>query len=131
MLMKSGGALPRAEAERATRTPVGINVGLGAGAVVLAALIAAGIPAGHEAWRWGVIAGGVALFGAVTADELALLAVVPLGWLVANGFLENRLGVLTWHGSRDLSLILLLAVAAGLGWAAGEAYRLRRASRDS
>ncbi len=41
--------------------------------------------------------------------------VVPLAWLVADGFLENRLGELSRHGSTDLYLILQLVVAAALG----------------
>jgi hypothetical protein len=58
-------------------------------------------------------------------------AVVPLGWLVTDGFLENRSGELTWHGSTDLYLILLLVVAAAIGLAAGEARGQLVAHRDS
>jgi hypothetical protein len=45
---------------------------------------------------------------------------MPLGWLVGNGFLENRSGELSWHTSPDLWLIGVLVVAAvGLAAARG------------
>ncbi len=74
----------------------------------------------------------VAVFVAatVTADHLAMAAIVPLGWLVADGFLEDRSGDLTWHGSTDISLILLLVVAAAIGLAAGEVRGQLAAHRD-
>jgi hypothetical protein len=67
----------------------------------------------------------------VTADHLAMAAVVPPGWLVADGFLEDRSGELTWHGSTDMYLILLLIVAAAIGLAAGEVRGRIAARRDS
>jgi hypothetical protein len=129
--MKSGGYRPTAEAERVpARTPVGVNVGIGAALVVAAALVAAGIPAAHKGWRLDVVVVAVAVAAAVTADHLAMAAVVPLGWLVADGFLEDRSGELTWRGSADMYLILLLVVAAAVGLAAGEARGLIAARRD-
>ena len=100
--MKSGrpwhmaDSLRPAEAERAARTPLGLNIGVGA---------------------------------AATVDRAAMAAVVPLAWLVTDGFLENRLGQLTWHGSTDLSLMLLLLAAAGLGLGIGRVGQVRRGRR--
>ena len=132
MLMKSGGYRSTAEAERAAaRTPVGVNVGVGAALIVAGALVAAGVPAAHRAWRLDLVVVAVAVAAAVTADHLAMAAVVPLAWLVANGFLEDRSGELAWHGSTDLYLMLLLVVAAAIGLAAGEARGLVAARRYS
>ena len=132
MLLKSGGFRPTAEAERApARTPVGINIGVGAVVIVAGALVAAGVPAAHNGWRLDLVAVAVAAAAALTADHLAMAAVVPLGWLVADGFLENRSGDLTWHGSTDMYLILLLVMAAAIGLAAGEVRAQLRAYRDS
>ena len=129
--MKSGGYRPTAEAERVpARTPVGVNVGIGAVLIVAGALVAAGIPAAHRGWRLDLVGVSVGVAAAVTADHLAMAAVVPLGWLVADGFLENRSGELTWHGSADMYLILLLVMAAAIGLAAGEARGLIAARRD-
>ncbi len=132
MLMKSGGYRPSAEAERPpVRTPVGVNLGIGAALVVAGALVAGGIPAAHHAWRLDLVVAAVAVAAAVTRDQLAMAGVVPLGWLVADGFLEDRSGDLTWHGSEDMYLILLLVVAAAIGLAAGEARVRIAAHRDS
>ena len=130
--MKSGRYQPTAEAERAPAgTPVGINVGVGAVMIVAGALVAAAVPAAHNGWRLELIAVAVAVAAAVTADHLAMAAVVPLGWLVADGFLENRSGDLTWHGATDMYLILLLVMAAAIGLAAGEARAENRAHHNS
>ena len=118
-----------AEAERAARTPLGLNIGVGAVAVVAAALVAAAVPAPHEVWRWEAVAAAVAVAAAATVDRAAMAAVVPLAWLVTDGFLENRLGQLTWHGSTDLSLMLLLLAAAGLGLGIGRVGQVRRGRR--
>jgi hypothetical protein len=124
--MKSGQPWPTAQPERATRTPLGLNVGAGAAAVVVAALVAAAVPAAHQVWRWEAVAAAVAVAAALTVDRVAMAVVVPLAWLVSDGFLENRLGQLTWHGSTDLSLILLLSAAAGFGLGIGRVGQLRR-----
>jgi hypothetical protein len=43
--------------------------------------------------------------------------------LVVNGFLIDRLGELSWHGSSDLYRMLLLLVCGAFGLAVGEVYR--------
>jgi MFS family permease len=108
------------------RTPVGINLAGGAVAVVAAGFLAAAIPPGLPGWRFTVVAATVAGFAAFTADQVALFGVALLGWLVVNGFLENRSGELSWHGSPDLWLIGVLVVAAAVGLAAGDGYRQLR-----
>jgi MFS family permease len=119
--MREAAALPIEE-----RTPVGFNVAIGAVAVVAAAFVSAAVPVRDPGWRHVLIPLAVAGFAAVTGDQLALFGVVLLGWLVSNGFLENRSGELSWHGSSDLWLIGVLVVAAAVGLAAGEGYRQLR-----
>ncbi len=129
--MKSGGGWPPVRTAAPPRTPVGINVASGTGMVIAAALVAAPIPSTHSGWRFALVAVAVGLFAAVTLDQLALAGVTLLGWLVVNGFLVDRLGDLSWHGSPDLYRMLLLVVAGAVGLALGEAYRRLVALRGS
>lgn len=128
MLMKSGGrVLPavahtdsRTTGER-SRTPLGINIGIGAVMVLAAAVVAALIPVEYTGWRFAVVAVAVGLSAVVCVDHVALAPVALLGWLVVNGFLVDRFGELSWHGSSDLYRMMLLVMAGALGLAAGEA----------
>jgi hypothetical protein len=110
------------------RTPVGINVGIGSGVMVVAGLVGASIPS--AAWRLTVIALAVAGFAATTLDEVALAPVAALGFAILNGFLIDRYGQLSWHGSADLGRLMLLVVAGGVGLGFGEAWRLLRNLRE-
>ena len=121
--MKSGGRWPPVLATAPQRTPVGINLAAGTAMVVAAALVAAAISTTYAGWRFAVVALAVGLFAALTLDRLALVGVAVLGWLVVNGFLVDRLGELSWHGSADLYRMLLLVVAGAFGLAVGEVFR--------
>lgn len=121
--MKSGGRWPPVLTRPPERTPVGVNLAAGAVMVVAAALVAALIPTIHYGWRFAVVALAVGLFAAMTLDQRALAGVALLGWLVVNGFLVDRLGELSWHGSPDLYRMSLLVVTGAAGLAVGEAYR--------
>src|SRR5579885_3065228 len=68
------------------RTPMGINLGVGALAVVVVAMLAAALPPADLWARLGVMALLVAGFAAITGDEVALGGVVLMVWLVSNGF---------------------------------------------
>ncbi|GIH20503.1 hypothetical protein Raf01_86750 [Rugosimonospora africana] len=103
------------------RTPVGINIGIGAGFVLVAAVVAAPIPVQDTGWRFAVVAVAVGWSAVVCVDQVALAPVALLGWLVVNGFLVDRFGELSWHGSSDLYRMMLLVMAGALGLAAGEA----------
>ena len=127
--MRSGGSWPPVQTKASSRTPVGINLAAGAAMVVAAALIAATIPAADAGWRFAVVALAVGLFAALTLDQLALAGVALLGWLVVNGFLVDRFGELSWHGSADLYRMLLLVVSGAFGLAVGEVYRQLAALR--
>ncbi len=116
-------------AARDDRIPVGIDLGLGAAAVVVAACVAAAIPAVDAGCRFGVVAFAVGVFAAVTADPLAGAGVALIAWLVVDGFLVDRLGQLAWHGSSDLLQIMVLALVSALGIAVGQADRQIRATR--
>ena len=108
---------------RRSGTPVGITIAVGVLGIIAAALIAGAIPAVHPGWRFAVIAIAVGLFAAVSLDELALGAVALMAFAVSNGFLEDRFGQLTWHGSEDVWRLLLLIMSGAFGLALGEAYR--------
>jgi MFS family permease len=128
VLMRSGG--PRRAAASAERTPIGISLAAGAAALIAAALVAAMLPASRAGWRFALIAVVVGGFAAVTLDQRALAGVALLGWLIDNGFLEDRLGELSWHGSSDIWRMMMLVVAAALGLAVGEAGRQIRELRS-
>lgn len=127
--MRSGGPRRAAAVPTGERTPTGITLAAGAAAVTAAALIAAALPASQPGWRFALIALTVGGFAAVTMDQRALAGVALLGWLIANGFLVDRLGELSWHGSADVWRMIILVFAAVLGLAAGEAYRQVRDQR--
>jgi hypothetical protein len=105
-------------------------IGWGAVAMVAAGLLAAMIPATHPAWRFGVVAVAVALFAAVAVDWTSLAATAVIGFLIANGFLEDRLGQLAWHGGADAWRVLALVAAGVAGTAAGYGGRAAVAWRD-
>jgi hypothetical protein len=112
-----------ASADGGERTPVGINLAGGALTLVVVALGAGTLPASAPWWRFAALAAAVGGFAAVTLDEVALAGVVLVGWLIANGFQENRLGELSWHGSPDLWRVMVLVVSGASGLAVGEAFR--------
>lgn len=121
--MKSDGrgAHTRAAGGGGDRAPAGIAVGIGAVAVVAAALLAALIPVGHTGWRAAVVAVTVGVVAGLSRDGWATAATVVLGWLVVNGFLVNRLGRLSWHGTPDLVRLVLLVLTGGAGLGLGRA----------
>ena len=111
------------------RTPVGINIGVGAVVVVAAALVAAAVPESAPAVRFAVVAVAVGGLAAVTVDQVAVAFVAGLAFLVANGFLVNRLGELSWHGGADIARLGAVVMVSALGLAVGEAYLLLRRFR--
>jgi hypothetical protein len=119
--MKSGGLRPPVLTQCGSRTPVGINTGIGAVMIVGAGIVAAVVPPAYPGWRFAVVVVAVGLFAALSVDHLALAPVVLFGWLVVNGFLVDRFGELTWHGSSDLYRLMLLVMAGAFGLAVGEA----------
>jgi hypothetical protein len=113
-----------------TGTPFGINLGAGASAVLAAVLIAAMIPATAQWWRFAVVMAVVGVFGALSRDARALAGVAVIAWLLVDGFLENRLGNLSWHGASDLALVLLVASAGAAGLLLGASHRHLRELRS-
>ena len=120
----------RAPTRTETTTPAGINLGIGAALVLVAVLAAALIPPVDVDWRFGVVMAAVALFAALAVDQWSLLGVALIAWLLADGFLVNRLGELSWHGSSDIWRMTLLVVAGAAGLLVGGAYRQVRAVRS-
>jgi hypothetical protein len=108
------------------RTPTVISIGVGSVAVVAAALLAALMPAAYTGWRFAMVALAVGVFAVLTRDSWAVAAVAASGWLVVNGFLVNRMGELSWHGSPDLLRLMALVSTAAIGGSIGEGvYGLR------
>jgi len=103
--------------------PTGIALGIGATAMVAAVLVAATIAPSEPAWRFGVVAGAVGLFAAWSADQRALLGTAAIAWLLANGFLVNRQGELSWHGSSDIWRMVVLVAAGTVGLLLNAAYQ--------
>jgi MFS family permease len=109
--------------------PQGILVGIGSLAVIAAGFVAAAVPQADATFRYGVLVGTIMAFAAVADVWAASVAVGVIGFLVFDGFLVNRLGELSWHGSADLSRLLALAAAVAFGRLVGEIYRSSRLLR--
>jgi MFS family permease len=124
-----GVVMIQSDTRRDDRTPIGITIAVGVLVIVVTAMVAAAVPPAYPGWRFGLIAVAVAGFAAVTLDELALAAVAIIAYGVWNGFLEDRFGQLSWHGSEDLWRLLLLVIASAWGLAVGAAYRHVRVLR--
>ncbi len=112
-----------ADTVRTQSTPTGLAIGAGAVVLVVAAIIAAAIPSADAGWRFAIMAVAVGLFAAISLDQRALAGVAVLAALIYNGFLEDRLGQLAWHGSDDLWRLLLLVTVSAGGLALGESAR--------
>jgi hypothetical protein len=110
---------PTAWGERDDGPPVGLTIAGGSVAIVGAALVAALVPPADSAWRLGVMVAVIGVFAARSRQWQAMAALVPLAWLVVNGFLIDRYGVLAWHGAADAYRLLLLTLAAAAGLAIG------------
>jgi hypothetical protein len=108
------------------RTPTGIAVGLGAGFLLVAAVLGATVPANDPGLRVAPMVIAVALTGALTGDRLAAAGIAVTAMLVVNGFLVNEDGQLSWHGRADLWRIGALAVACAVGLVLAAARHGRR-----
>jgi hypothetical protein len=104
-------------------TPAGILIAIGAVTVVAAAALAGQVPVADTGVRLAVMAAAIAIYAARWVDFVAVAAVVPLAWLVQDGFLLDRYGVLVWRGWSDLARLGLLVAAALAGLALGAARR--------
>jgi hypothetical protein len=114
---------------RSDKTPVGINIGLGVVAVIAAMMLAAVLPATTGGWRLVPVAIGLVAVGAYTVDAAAVASVATVAYLLVIGFLVNRYGVLTWHGTPDTYRLLVIAISASAGLAVGAAWRWTRRRR--
>jgi hypothetical protein len=113
----------------APQAPLGISVGIGATAVVVAAFADAVVPRHPVSLRWLPLAVVVACFAIWAADALAAAIVAGLAFVLANGFLVNQQGELSWHGRDDLRHLGVLSLAALLGVAVGRVRAHRAAQR--
>jgi MFS family permease len=109
------------------RTPVGLTIAGGVTMLVGAALVTSLTPSHDSVLRVGLVAVALAAFAASTGEPLAMAALVPIAWLVVNGFLVDRYGELAWHGWADVYRALVLAAASVAGLALST--RLRKEPR--
>jgi hypothetical protein len=130
--MVLGDAAPRAgragvEAGQ-QRCPTGISIAGWAVALVAACLLGAAL-SGTVGVRLGVLTAAVMVFAAVAGNGAAALAVAGLAWPLGNGFLINRLGVLTWHGRLDVWFVFALMAAVAVGMTTAQVRAQWRAWR--
>ena len=105
--------------------PAGLLFGFGAAATAGAVTLAAFLPPSTPDIRLLLVAVVVGGFAAYADDIRPVLGVTVIAWLLVNGFLVDRLGVLAWHGSADLGRLAMLAGAGAVGLAAGAVHRRR------
>jgi hypothetical protein len=117
------GRMPRSERTRSDRTPVGIQLGAGMAAVLVALIVAAMIPASVGVGRLAPVAVALIVTGVYMVDPAAVAFVAIVAYLLVIGFLVNRYGVLTWHGAPDMYRLLAIAVSAGAGQLLGAVRR--------
>ncbi|WP_432825729.1 hypothetical protein [Dactylosporangium sp. CA-092794] len=116
---------------RARPAPTGITLAAGSAAVVATAVLSAAVIAPSALMaRLVAMAVCVAAAGAVSGNLVSALATASIAWTVLNGFLVNRLGVLTWHGAADVVRLGVLLGAAAAGWLAVLSGRVIRHRRD-
>lgn len=96
------------------RTPFGINLAVGSVAMVAASFAAAVVSSDVSA-RLAVMALAVGVCAALFDGTRASLATAGVGYLLFTGFLVNRYGELTWHGTTALWPGAVFILAAGLG----------------
>jgi hypothetical protein len=110
-------------------TPAGILIAIGAVTVVAAAALAGEVPVADSGLRLAVMAAAIAAYAAFSVDIVAVAAVVPLAWLVQDGFLLDRYGVLVWRGWSDVARLGLLVAAALVGLGIGALRRRNLGAR--
>jgi hypothetical protein len=84
----------------------------------------------HHFWVWvwalAVMAALVAVFGWLSGWT-AVFATAGFAWLMLNGFVEDRYGVLRWHGRGDIvGLAVLITCGAAVAGLREAQIRLRR-----
>jgi len=102
---------------------VGINIAVGAVLITMVTLIAAQVPVASAGWRYGLVEASVGVFAAFTLDPAAVLFLVLATWMIVNGFLVDRSGDLSWHGSADVYRFLILVAVGVAGLGIGEISR--------
>jgi amino acid transporter len=110
-------------------TPAGIVIAIGAVTVVAAAGLAGRFPLSDSGLRLAVMAAALGIYAACCVDLIAVVAVIPLAWLVFDGFLLDRFGELVWRGWADVARIGVLVAVALVGFGVGAAGRRAREAR--
>jgi hypothetical protein len=120
--------MPRPErVARTSSTPAGIELGLGSGVAVASVVVAAMLPASAGDWRLAPVAAALLWLGTWMLRR-TIIAVAVIAYLLVDGFLVNRSGVLTWDGLPDTYRVLMLTGTAAIGLLVGVFRPARRRS---
>jgi hypothetical protein len=118
------GRMPRIERRvDAEVTPAGIETAVGAAGVLAATIMAACVPARVGDSRLVLLAVALLVIGVWVRHAWVLALVAVLAALLADGFLVNRLGQLSWHGTADAYRLSVVTGSAGLGLLLGALHR--------
>jgi len=99
---------------------LGVGLAIGALAVVAGTVVVSQLPAGGVWLRLAVLMVVVAGIGVVSRDWIVAVVSGVIAFFFADGFVENTMAVLSWHGLRDLVLLVGLVVAGVAGVVVGE-----------
>jgi hypothetical protein len=103
--------------------PAGIETGLSAAGVLVGTIVAACLPTSLGDWRLTPVAAALVVTGAWVRHVRVLALAALVASLVVDGFLVNRLGELSWHGTADAFRLCVAAGSAGLGLLLGTLHR--------
>jgi hypothetical protein len=126
--MRGAARMPRLErVARGSSTPAGIALGVGSGVTVVSVIVAALVPSSAGDWRLAPVAAALFWLG-TWMPRRTIIAVAVIAYLLVDGFLVNRSGVLTWDGLPDIYRVLMLTGAAAIGLLGGVFRPARRRS---
>lgn len=111
----------RSVESRRERVGAGLPLAGGAALVVMAAFLAAALPADWPIARCALVAIALVVVASLVEPRVAVSTAV-LAYAILIGFLVNQYGRLSWHGVEDVFRL----VGLGLGVAVGMVIRLRR-----
>src|SRR5262245_52327581 len=104
---------------RSDQALFGINVTASTAAVTVAVAAGALEPTADRIGRLVPVCLAALTTGAALVDAAASAVATVIAFFLTDGFLVNRLGVITWHGTSDVDRILALVCCAVVGWVVG------------
>jgi hypothetical protein len=113
-------------------TPLGFTASFGVLAAVMCLLVPSAVTGPQVDARLGVLAVGMTAVAATVGAVVPALTAAGIGFVLFDGFVEDRYGELVWHGGGDLVRLGVVVAAALAGLTARtlrEYVRRRRARR--